>query len=143
MAKNNNQASQDHSPKSFFARPFMNYTLWTLQALLALLFIFGGVVKLMMSAAALAAQTGVPGWLMQFVSVAEIVGGLGLVLPGIRRLRLNPILTPLAALGLIIIMVGAIVDTTVTLGAAMAIMPFVFGLLLSLIAYGRRNIATR
>jgi len=37
----------------------------------------------------LVAQTGLPGGLIQFVSVAEVLGALGLILPGLLRIRLT------------------------------------------------------
>ena len=45
--------------------------------------------------------------------------------------------TPLAAAGLVVIMIGAVVVTIQTMGFAMAIMPFVTGLLAIFVAYGR------
>ena len=42
-----------------------------------------------------------------FIGVAEVLGAIGLILPGVLRIR--PGLTPLAAAGLVIIMIGATV----------------------------------
>ncbi len=99
-----------------------------LQGLLAALFLFAGVVKLTMPLAVLAQQTGLPGGFMRFIAAAEVLGALGLVLPGIFRTKQG--LTPLAALGLVIIMMGAVTLTVARMGALPAIMPLVVGLLL-------------
>ncbi len=117
----------------------MNRLLWVLQVLLALLFLLSGVMKLVMPAAQLTAQSPLPVWFLRFIGVAEIFGGLGLVLPGM--LRIKTALTPLAAACLFIIMVGAVVVTLQTMGAKMAITPFITGLLTLFVAYGRWRLA--
>jgi len=117
----------------------MNIALWIVQVLLAALFLFGGVMKLMMPIEELTKQIAVPGWFIRFISVAEVLGALGLILPGLLRIR--PWLTPLAAAGLIIIMIGAVVVTAATQGVAPALSPLVVGLLLVFVAYGRWRLA--
>src|SRR3954452_11981615 len=101
----------------------MNLLLWIVQVLLALLFLFAGGTKLVMSAAELTSQSPLPAGFLRFIGVMEILGGLGLVLPGMLRIR--PALTALAAAGLFIIMVGAVVITIQTMGPALAALPFV------------------
>jgi hypothetical protein len=78
-----------------------------------------------------------PGAFMKFVAVAELIGALGLVLPGLLRIKLG--LTPLAAAGLAIIMIGATTVTAATQGIAPAALPFVVGALLIVIIRGRRQ----
>ena len=117
----------------------MNRLLWIVQALLALLFLFSGGMKLFMSAAELTAQTPMSAGFLRFIGVMEILGGLGLVLPGM--LRILTALTPLAAVGLSIIMIGAVVVTIRTMGSAMATVPFVTGALALFVAYGRWRVA--
>ncbi len=114
----------------------MNILLWILQTLLGLLFIFSGVMKFIMSYADMIKDSPVafPHWFYLFIGVCEILGGLGLILPW--ALKIKPGLTPLAAGLLIIIMVGAVV-TGAMMGISMAILPFVVGLLLAFIVYGR------
>ncbi|HWP28826.1 MAG TPA: DoxX family protein, partial [Chloroflexota bacterium] len=80
----------------------MTYLLWTVQVALALLFLFAGGVKLVTPVEALTEQVPLPGLFVQFIGVAEVFGGLGLVLPGL--FRVGQWLTPLAAAGLVIIM---------------------------------------
>src|SRR3989304_4412044 len=113
----------------------MNLALWVVQVLLACLFLFGGVVKLIMPIEEMTKQVPLPGPFMRFIAGCEALGALGLVLPGLLRIR--PGLTPLAAAGLVIIMIGATIVTLVTGGGAMALMPLVTGLLAGFVAYGR------
>jgi uncharacterized membrane protein YphA (DoxX/SURF4 family) len=116
-------------------RPALNYVLWTLQVLLALLFLFAGVMKFVMPIAEMTKQMPLPAWFLYFIGVAEILGGLGLILPSL--LRIKPGLTPLAAAGLVIIMIGATVISAQMGGIKGALVPFVTGLLLAFVAYGR------
>ncbi len=113
----------------------MNRLLWVVQVLLALLFLFAGGTKLVMPAKELTASGPLPAPFLRFIGVVEILGGLGLILPGMLRIRTG--LTPLAAAGLVIIMIGAVVVTVQTMGFAMAIMPFVTGALSLFVAFGR------
>jgi uncharacterized membrane protein YphA (DoxX/SURF4 family) len=123
-------------------RPVMNYVLWTVQGLLALLFLFAGGMKLVLPVEALTKQLPVPGLFVRFIGVAEVLGAIGLVLPGLLRSRQG--LTPLAAAGLVIIMIGATVLTWASSGAAPALMPLGVGLLTAFVLYGRWGIhATR
>ena len=109
--------------------------LWIAQGLLAALFLFAGGMKLAMPLELLAQQSHLPGLFMQFIAVAEVLGALGLILPGLLRIR--PGLTPLAAVGLVIIMIGATVTTLMRGEIAPALLPFVVGLLSTSVAYGR------
>src|SRR5215471_19066296 len=117
----------------------MNRVLWVIQVLLALLFLFAGGAKLVMSAAELTGQTSLPAAFLRFIGVMEILGGLGLVLPGMLRIRTT--LTALAAAGLSIIMIGAVVVTIQTMGPALAALPLVTGALTLFVAYGRWRLA--
>jgi uncharacterized membrane protein YphA (DoxX/SURF4 family) len=109
--------------------------LWVLQGLLAALFLFAGGMKLVTPIAALTQQVPLPGPFLRFIGVAEVLGALGLILPGLLRIR--PALTPLAAAGLVIVMSGAVGVTMATLGAAQAVMPGVVGILAATVAVGR------
>jgi hypothetical protein len=113
----------------------MNRSLWIIQVLLALVFLFAGGTKLVMSAAELTGQTPLPALFLRFIGVAEIAGALGLILPG--ALHIRPGLTPLAGACLTIIMIGATAVTVITMGAALALLPFVVGLLTVSITYAR------
>src|SRR5919198_3510136 len=117
------------------------YALWTIQGLLALLFLFAGGMKLAMSSDDLAAAMALPLPIafVRFIGVCEVLGALGLVLPGVFRIRTD--LTPLAAEGLIVIMIGAVTPTVATMDASMAILPLVVGVLAATVAYGRTRVA--
>jgi hypothetical protein len=108
--------------------------LWTIQALLAALFLFAGITKFTMPVEMLE-QSGMSVEFLRFIGVAEVAGALGLILPGLFRVQVN--LTPLAALGLAIIMVGAVVTTAVTAAVSAAIVPAMVGGLLSFVVAGR------
>jgi uncharacterized membrane protein len=79
-----------------------------------------------------------PVWFIRFIGVCEFLGGLGLVLPGLLKIR--QYLTPLAALGLAIIMVGAVVFTVINGAISVAVLNVVILLLLLFIAYARRRV---
>jgi hypothetical protein len=117
----------------------MTYALWIVQGLLAAVFLFAGGVKLVMPIAELEKQAGMPGRFLRFIAVAEVLGALGLILPGLLRIR--PGLTPLAATGLVIIMIGATVVTLASGAIAPALLPLVVGLLAAFVAYGRWRLA--
>jgi len=117
----------------------MTYALWTIQVLLALLFLFAGGMKLVMPIEEMTKQMPMPGLFLRFIGVAELLGGLGLVLPGLLRIR--PGLTPLAAAGLVIIMVGATALILAIGLVATALIPLVVGLLAAFVAYGRWRLA--
>jgi uncharacterized membrane protein YphA (DoxX/SURF4 family) len=125
------------APRAARVQSKANVALWVLQSVLALLFLFAGVVKLVSPAAALAAQSHLPGEFMKFIGVAETLGALGLVLPGMTRIAVG--LTRLAAIGLQIIMVGAVVVTLIQGPAAGAIVPLIVGLLCAVVAQRRRH----
>ena len=113
----------------------MTYALWVVQALLALLFLWAGGIKLVLPLEQLEGPIPLPGLFLRFIGVAEVLGALGLILPGLLRIR--PGLTPLAAAGLTIIMAGATVITFVGGAIAPALIPATVGLLLVFVARGR------
>lgn len=115
----------------------MSVILWIIQVLLALLFIFAGVMKFVMSVEEMNADAPVPlpGLFLYFIGICEVLGGLGLILPSL--LRIQPLLTPLAALGLALITAGATVITLMGPMKATAVFPFIICLLCLFVAYGR------
>jgi len=123
----------------------MTYILWIIQVLLALLFLFAGGTKLVLPIETLNSM-GSPnaiqfsGLFIKFIGVCEVLGALGLILPGLLRIR--PGLTPLAAAGLVIIMIGATVVTFIPGGFATAMPAVVVWLLAAFVAYGRWRLAT-
>ena len=124
----------------------MTYALWIVQGLLAALFLFAGGTKLVLPLDVLMSmgspnQIQLPGWFVRFIGVVEVLGALGLILPGLLRIR--PGLTPLAAIGLVIIMIGATVITLAGGDVASALIPLVVGLLSAFVAYGRWRLVRR
>ena len=117
----------------------LNVLLWVLQALLAMLFMFSGVMKFVMPVEEMTKQIALPGWFLHFIGVAEILGAIGLVLPGILRIRTG--LTPLAAAALVIIMIGATAVNLKIGQSGAALTTAVIGLLLAFVAYNRRRMA--
>ena len=119
----------------------MNILLWIIQCLLALLFIFTGSMKFVMSGEQMNAQSPVflPSIFLHFIGVCEILGGIGLILPSL--LRIEPRLTPLAATGLAIITAGATVITLMGPMKGIVVTPLVTCILCIFVAYGRWRMA--
>jgi hypothetical protein len=113
----------------------MTYALWVVQGLLAALFLFAGGMKLVLQLEELTGPVSLPGPFIRFIGVAEVLGALGLLLPGLLGIR--PGLTPLAAAGLVIIMIGATVITLASGDVASALIPVAVGLLAAFVVYGR------
>jgi uncharacterized membrane protein YphA (DoxX/SURF4 family) len=118
-----------------------NVVLWIIQGLLALLFLVAGVAKLVMPIAEMTKGTSLSGLFLRFIGVAEVLGAIGLILPGLLRIRRD--LTPLAAAGLVIIMVGATVVNLQGGQKAAAVITAVAGLLSAFVAYRRWRTAPR
>jgi hypothetical protein len=113
----------------------VKYALWIVQVLLALAFGFAGAMKLILPGEALTAFYPFPELLIRFIGVCELLGAVGLILPGLLRIRQS--LTPLAAAGLAAIMAGATATTLAIGGGASALMPLALGLLAVFVVYGR------
>ena len=113
----------------------LNVLLWIVQGLLGALFLFAGGMKLILPPEAMAGPIQLPLAFLRFIGVAEMLGAIGLILPGLFRIRVG--LTPLAAAGLVIIMIGATVLTAMTGPAAPALVPLIVGLLSGTVAVGR------
>ena len=118
----------------------MNIVLWIVQILLALLFLFAGGTKLVMPIEEMTKDMPValPGLFLRFIGVCEVLGGVGLILPWLSGIR--PGLTPLAAVGLVIIMIGATVITMMMGNIPLALIPLVTGILAAWVAYARRPV---
>jgi len=116
----------------------MNIALWVLQILLGLYFIFVGVLHFII-------PPGLPApmaWMyelsptLHWISgTAEILGGLGLILPGIFKIQTR--LTWLAAWGLVLVMIGAMVYHISRGETGNIVTNLVLLLLLAFVAYGR------
>ena len=115
-----------------------NRTLWVLQSLLAAVFLAAGLVKLVLPIPPTEGPLVLPDAFLQFIGVVETLGAAGLILP--MALGILPALTPVAAAGLTIVMVGAVVVTAVSMGPLMAALPGVVGVLTACVLWGRRSL---
>ena len=114
-----------------------NVALWTLQGLLALFFAFGsGAPKLLLPAEALPMPIPLAQGFVWFVGTCEVLGALGLVLPGI--LRRNPEVTFAAASCLVLLTVCATVYQLMGGQPGSAAFALGMGVLAGVVAYGRR-----
>lgn len=117
-----------------------NRVLWAAQIAIAIVFLFAGSMKFIMSPAQM--QQGpitFPIPFLHFIGICECLGGLGMILPGLTRVRTG--LTPLAAAGLTVIMIGATSVTIMGMGILASIFPAVVGIVTAGIAYGRTRVA--
>lgn len=90
-----------------------NVALWVAQVFLAAMFLFAGYAKMFNTPEVLAAEMGMgwaltfPAWFVLFLGSAEFLGGIGVILPAATRIM--PWLTPLAAVGFVIVQVAAMI----------------------------------
>lgn len=109
------------------------WLLWTLQVLLAALFLVGvGLPKLLGEPfqVQLFADIGFGQWLRFAVGLLEVAGAIGLLVPR---------LAGLAATGLLVVMAGATLTWVVLLSApAMALGPVMIGVLVAVVVWARR-----
>jgi uncharacterized membrane protein YphA (DoxX/SURF4 family) len=119
----------------------VNVVLWIVASLLAAAFLASGMMKVSRPAPKLV-EAGM-GWvddlplgLVRFIGVTEILAAIGLILPPL--VDIAPILTPLAATGIVVIMIGAIITHTRRKdGAGIIIGNTVLLLLAAFVAWGR------
>jgi len=120
----------------------MNILLWVLQIFLGLYFFAIGVMHF-------AVPPNLPApmhWMydlspmLHYISgTAEILGGLGLILPAVTRIQTR--LVPMAATGLALVMVGAMVYHIQRGEVGNIVMNLFLALLLAFVAYGRWKLA--
>jgi putative oxidoreductase len=117
----------------------MNIVLWILQVLLALAFLAHGWMFLF-PPPAIAAQmdASLPRWFQLFLGVAEVAAGLGLILPGLTRIK--PWLVVWAAVGIMIVMVSATVWHVIRGEISSAVVTFVLLAMASFVAYMRLRV---
>jgi uncharacterized membrane protein YphA (DoxX/SURF4 family) len=92
----------------------VNVLAWVLQIVLALIFLFHGIVYSLAPEPLIRSMRdqgawppSIPNGFRVFIGIAEILAAIGLILPALTHVA--PVLTPLAAVGLVIVMAGAIV----------------------------------
>ena len=113
--------------------------LWVVQGLLGAMFLAAGVMKATQPIAVLVDTLGwpaaVPAALVRVIGVAELLGALGLILPAATRVK--PMLTPLAGVGLAMVMLLATIFH-ISHGELGALpIPLVLGGLAAFVAWGR------
>lgn len=117
----------------------MKYALWIAQGLLAFAFIGAGTMKMITPYEALVTQmtwvSSVPSWMPAFIGLVEVAGGIGVILPALTRIK--PWLTPLAAIGLEIVMILAAGLHLMRGEFSMLGGPLVLAALAGFVAYGR------
>lgn len=118
----------------------MNVVLWILQALLALVFLAHGLMFLM-PPPEIAAQmnANLPRWFTLFLGGAEVAAGIGLVVPGVTRIR--PVLVPAAALGTGIVLVAATIYHVMRNEMSSAAITTVLLVMAIVVAHGRLRLA--
>lgn len=117
----------------------MNIVLWVLQGLLGAAFIAAGLMKSIQPKEKLPANMTWtsrygPGTI-KFIGVTELLGGLGLILPWATGIA--PVLTPIAAVGLLVIMLLAVADHVRAKEYSVLPVNLVLGALALIIAIGR------
>jgi len=117
----------------------MNIALWVLQSVLAFAFLAAGSLKITKSKADLVQMphmkwaNDVSAGQIKLIGLCEILGAVGLILP--RALGIAPILTPIAAAALVLVMLGAVL-THVRLKESPAA-AVILGILSAVVAAGR------
>src|SRR5215208_4359141 len=120
-----------------------NKVLWTLQILLAALYLFAGGFKIVAAPEQMVAAPTDPipspnmVAFLRMIGGFEVLGAFGLILPGAMGIRRH--LTSVAAGCLAFIMLGAVAVSFAQLGASAAIVPLVVGILDLIVMSGRRE----
>ncbi len=88
----------------------MNIALWIIAGLLAVAFLAGGALKLIqpkeqLAAAGMGFVEDFSAGAVKAIGILEVLAAVGLILPA--ALGIAPVLVPLAAVGLVLLMVGA------------------------------------
>jgi hypothetical protein len=120
----------------------LNIALWIVQGFLALFFaLASGAPKLFLPVEVLASNMPIPlpHLFVQFIGLAEVLGAIGLILPGVTRIRTG--LIPSAAVGLVIVTLSATVYQLAARQPESAIFALVMALLAAFLAYGRGRVA--
>ncbi|MGH3387083.1 MAG: DoxX family protein [Nocardioidaceae bacterium] len=120
----------------------MNLTLWIVAGLLAAAYLFGGGGKVIMPKEKIATLSTSAGWVEDFsagsvkaIGALEVLAAVGLIVPA--ALDLAPVLVPLAALGLVMIMVGAVITRIRRREFKFMVADMVYLALAGFVAWGR------
>ena len=120
----------------------MNLTLWIVAGLLAVAYLVSGGGKLILAKDKIATMSTSARWVEDFsadsvkvIGALEVLGAVGLILPA--ALDLAPVLVPLAALGLVMIMVGAVITRIRRHEPKFMVADLVYLALAGFVAWGR------
>ncbi|MGB3440075.1 MAG: DoxX family protein [Actinophytocola sp.] len=120
----------------------MNLALWIVAGLLAVAYFLGGSGKLIMRKEKIAALGASGKWVEDFsagsvraIGVLEVLAAVGLILPAV--LDIAPVLVPLAALGLVVIMIGATITRLRRHEYKLMALDLVYLALAAFVAWGR------
>ncbi|XVS62716.1 DoxX family protein [Actinosynnema sp. CA-299493] len=120
----------------------MNLALWIVTGVLAAAYVLGGGGKLVLSKQKIAATGPAAAWTedwsagaVKAIGAVEVLGGVGLVLPAV--LGIAPVLAPSAAIGLMVVMVGATVVRVRRRELKLAVVDLVYLALLAFVVWGR------
>ena len=117
----------------------MNVVLWIVAGVLAVAFLATGLAKLTQPKAKLASQMGwvddFPQPMIKFIGAAEVLAAIGLILPAVFGIA--TVLVPLAATGLVIVMIGAIITHARRHETRLIIVNVVLLVLAAFVAWGR------
>ena len=118
----------------------MNIALWIIAGLLAVAFLAGGAVKVIQPKEKLVASG--MGFAEDFsagsvkaIGVLEVLAGVGLIMPAV--LDVAPVLVPLAAVGVVLLMVGAMITHLLRHEARLIVVSLTMLALAALVAWGR------
>lgn len=120
----------------------MNTALWIVAGLLAVIYLISGFGKLFTPQEKMATMMRASAWVSDFragtlkaIGVAEVLGATGLILPAL--LDIAPVLVPLAALGLVVLMTGAVITRIRRREFAFALIDLTYLALAAFVAIGR------
>src|ERR1700745_3963133 len=129
-------ASSSKSSRAAATGRGLRIALWSAQIALAIVFALAGWMKVSAPAAALIKMMpGLPLGFLRFIGIAELAGAIGVILPALTRIA--PILTPLAASGVVVVMVSAGLFHLVHGQFAELAVVVVLGLVAFFVAWGR------
>ncbi len=117
----------------------LHIALWIAQIMLSVSLVWAGIMKLAQPVETLAVMWPwagqVPASLVKFTGIVDIVGAAGLILPSL--LRIQPKLTPMAAMGVIVLMIFASVFHVARGEASVIGVNIVFAAIAAFVAWGR------
>ncbi|MFG1928055.1 DoxX family protein [Cryptosporangium sp. NPDC048952] len=117
----------------------MDIVLWVVAGLVAAAFLFSGAFKLLLThekyVASQSWAADAPRWAPKAIGVLEVLGAIGVILPAV--VDVAPVLVPIAATGLVLVMVGAVVMHVRRREFSASVPSVVLLVLAAMVAWGR------